>query len=126
MPDPEVVAITKSLAKQYGIRRRSQIADEEITERLLYPLINEGLRILEEGIAYRPGDIDVALVNGYGFPDYRGGPMFLADQIGLDRIADRLAHYAKICGNEFGYWTSAPLLTRLAAAGQDLADWKPN
>lgn len=125
VPDPEVVAITEALAKQHGIRRRSQIADEETIERLLYPVINEGVRILDEGIAYRPGDIDVVWVAGYGFPDYRGGPMFMADQIGFGRIADRLAHYAKICGNEFGYWTTAPLLTRLAASGQYLVGWKP-
>jgi 3-hydroxyacyl-CoA dehydrogenase len=124
VPDPEVVAITAALAKEYGIPRRSRIGDEEIRERLLYPLINEGVRILDEGIAFRPGDIAVAWVAGYGFPDCRGGPMFMADQIGLGRIADRLAHYARICGNEFGYWTAAPLLARLAASGQDLAGSK--
>jgi 3-hydroxyacyl-CoA dehydrogenase len=96
VPDPEVVAITEALAKEYGIPRRSRIGDEEIRERLLYPSINEGVHILDEGIAYRPGDIDVVWVNGYGFPDYRGGPMFMVDQIGLGRIAHRLAHYANL------------------------------
>ena len=75
------------------------------------------MRILEEGIAYRPGDIDVVWVAGYGFPDHRGGPMFMADEIGLRKIADRLAHYAKTRGNPFGYWTPATLLTKLADAG---------
>ncbi len=122
--DPKLAVIAESLAQEHRIQRRGHIEDEEIVERLLYPLMNEGVRILEEGIAYRPGDIDVVWVAGYGFPDHRGGPMFMADQIGLRKIADRLAHYARTRGNAFGYWTPAPLLTKLAAADQRLADWK--
>jgi 3-hydroxyacyl-CoA dehydrogenase len=124
VPDPAVTALAAELAADHGIVRRSAIADEEIVERLLYPLMNEGVRILEEGIAYRPGDIDVVWVAGYGFPDHRGGPMFMADEIGLPRILERLRHYAEARGNAFGYWTPAPLLERLVRSGRRLSDWK--
>jgi 3-hydroxyacyl-CoA dehydrogenase len=107
VPDPEVARIARELADKHGIVRRNDISREEITERLLYPLFNEGLKILEEGIAYRPGDIDVVWVAGYGFPDFRGGPMWMAQEIGLDVIAARMAHYATLRGNAFGYWTPA-------------------
>ena len=123
LPDPALTRIAAALAQQHGITRRAAISDEEIVERLLYPLINEGLKILGEGIAYRPGDIDVVWVAGYGFPDHRGGPMFMADRIGLAKIAERLAHHAAQRGNRFGYWTPAPLLTELVAAGRPLAGW---
>jgi 3-hydroxyacyl-CoA dehydrogenase len=125
LPDPELTSIARELAAQHGIARRASIDDEEIVERLLYPLINEGVKILDEGIAYRPGDIDVVWVAGYGFPGQRGGPMWMADEIGLKRIAARLADYAQARGNAHGYWTASPLLERLAAAGTRLADWAP-
>jgi 3-hydroxyacyl-CoA dehydrogenase len=125
LPDPELSAIARSLGDAHGIPRRSDITEQEVVERLLYPLINEGIKILDEGIAYRPGDIDVVWVAGYGFPDHRGGPMHLADHLGLPTIADRLAHYAQVRGNRFGYWTPSPLLTRLAASKQNLAGWTP-
>jgi 3-hydroxyacyl-CoA dehydrogenase len=121
LPDPELSAIARSLGEAHRITKRDDITDQEIVERLLYPLINEGMKILDEGIAYRPGDIDVIWVAGYGFPDHRGGPMFMGDQIGLATIADRLAHYAKVRGNSFGYWTPSRLLTRLVSSGQTLA-----
>jgi 3-hydroxyacyl-CoA dehydrogenase len=123
--DPELAQIARAMGEAHGIACRSDISAQEIVERLMYPLINEGIRILDEGIAYRPGDIDVVWVAGYGFPDHRGGPMFMADQIGLATIAERLAHYAKTRGNDFGYWTPSPLLTRLATSGGTLAGWKP-
>ncbi|HXD28079.1 MAG TPA: 3-hydroxyacyl-CoA dehydrogenase family protein, partial [Arthrobacter sp.] len=72
----------------------------EILERLLYPMVNEGARILAEGIAERPGDIDVIWVKGYNWPAYRGGPMFHADQVGRARVAERLARYAEATGDE--------------------------
>ncbi len=122
--DPAVTDIAKALAAEHGIVRRSDIGKDEIVERLLYPLINEGVKILEEGIAYRPGDIDIVWTAGYGFPDYRGGPMWMADTIGLRTIAERLAHYARVRGDRFGYWTPAKLLTDLAARGATLAGWK--
>ena len=116
MPDPEVTAIAKALANQHGIVRRNNIAQEEITERLLYPLVNEGWKILDEGIAYRPGDIDVVWIAGYGFPDFRGGPMWMADTIGLQTIADRMTHYATTHGDSYGYWKLARLPGKQAIA----------
>ncbi|MEI7784646.1 MAG: 3-hydroxyacyl-CoA dehydrogenase NAD-binding domain-containing protein [Betaproteobacteria bacterium] len=123
-PNPAVDALACELAQTHGIVRRNDIGREEITERLLYPLINEGARILEEGIAYRPADIDVVWTCGYGFPDHVGGPIFMADQIGLPRIAQRLAHYAQTRGNAYGYWSMSPLLQSLAEQGRRLSDWK--
>ncbi len=122
--DPALTALAAEIATKHGVARRDDIPQQEIVERLLYPLINEGLRILEEGIAYRPGDIDVVWAAGYGFPDFRGGPMFWADDIGLATIATRLAHYAAVRGNDFGYWTPAPLLQRLVNQGRRLSDWR--
>ncbi|MDM0018231.1 3-hydroxyacyl-CoA dehydrogenase NAD-binding domain-containing protein [Variovorax saccharolyticus] len=122
--DPETARIAAELAAQHGIARRDDIPPQEIVERLLYPLINEGARILEEGIAYRPGDIDMVWVAGYGFPDHRGGPIHMADAIGLPQIAARLAHYAKTRGNPHGYWSISPLLASLAGQGKRLSDWQ--
>ncbi|HEY9238348.1 MAG TPA: 3-hydroxyacyl-CoA dehydrogenase NAD-binding domain-containing protein, partial [Burkholderiaceae bacterium] len=116
-PDPALRAIAATLAEEHGIARRSDIGRVEIVERLLYPLINEGLKILDEGIAYRPGDIDVVWVAGYGFPDFRGGPLWMAKDIGLDTIAQRLAHYAAMRGDAHGYWTPARLLSASGAGG---------
>lgn len=124
LPNPAVDSLAYELAQTHGIVRRNDISREEITERLLYPLINEGARILEEGIAYRPGDIDVVWTCGYGFPDHVGGPIFMADAIGLPRIVQRLAHYAQTRGNAYGYWTISPLLQSLADQSQRLSDWK--
>jgi 3-hydroxyacyl-CoA dehydrogenase len=93
-PDPEVEAIIAAASKKGGISRRT-IDKKEIVERLIFPMINEGAQILKEGIAQRPSDIDVIWVYGYGWPVWRGGPMFYADQIGLPYIRDRLAEYAK-------------------------------
>jgi 3-hydroxyacyl-CoA dehydrogenase len=122
--DPETARICADLAKEHGITRRTDITVQEIVERCLYPLINEGARILEEGIAARGGDIDTVWVNGYGFPAYRGGPLFMADQIGLWKIVARLGHYATQRGNRFDYWTCSPLLADLAESGTSLAGWR--
>ncbi|WP_394777883.1 3-hydroxyacyl-CoA dehydrogenase NAD-binding domain-containing protein [Undibacterium sp.] len=121
--DPEVGNICTDLAARFGIRRRDDISDEEIIERCLFPLMNEGAKILEEGISYRPGDIDLVWVNGYGFPDYRGGPMHMADQTGLDKIVQRLQHYAQLRGNGHGYWDVAKLLADMAGKGQKFDEW---
>jgi len=122
--DPEVDRVCAELAQQHGIRRRAdEVTDQEIIERCVYPLINEGVKILEEGIAYRPGDIDLVWINGYGFPDFRGGPMHMADAIGLAHIAERLDHYARERGDAHGYWTRAALLTDMIAQGRKFADW---
>jgi 3-hydroxyacyl-CoA dehydrogenase len=124
LPNPTVEVLAQELAQAHGIVRRKDISRAEITERLLYPLINEGVQILEEGIAYRPGDIDVVWAFGYGFPDHVGGPIFMADAIGLPQIVQRLAHYANTRGNAYGYWNVSPLLQSLADQGQRLSDWK--
>ncbi len=113
--DPEVESLILVTSREMGIERRP-ISKEEIVERMVYPMINEGARILEEGIAMRPGDIDVVWVYGYGWPVAKGGPMYYADQVGLGEIAGRLSHYAERLGDES--LTPAPLLTRLAAEGK--------
>ncbi|VTU33578.1 Fatty acid oxidation complex subunit alpha [Variovorax sp. SRS16] len=120
--DPETAKIARAMADAHGIAQRGEIARQEIVERLLYPLINEGFRILEEGMAYRPGDIDIVWTAGYGFPDHQGGPMFMADAIGLPKIVERMAHYAATRGNAFGYWAVSPLLASCAARDRRVSD----
>jgi len=120
-PDPEVEQIILEASRRAGLTRRA-VAEEEIVERMIYPMINEGARILEEGIAYRPSDIDVTWVYGYGWPVWRGGPMFFADQVGLAHIRDRLAFYAQRSGDPT--LKPAPLLDQLAAKGQGFASLK--
>lgn len=110
-PDPEVIEIARELAARQGIERR-EISKEEILDRTLFGLVNEGARILEEGIALRAVDIDIIYLTGYGFPAYRGGPMFYAGQLGLDKVLARV--------KEFG-WEPAPLLVKLAAEGKTFA-----
>jgi len=121
LPNDDTHALAEALAARHGIARRSDIGDEEIVERLIYSMINEGARILEEGIAYRGSDIDVVWTAGYGFPDHRGGPMCLADQRGLAHIVERLRHYGEVRGNAHGYWTISPLLAQRAAEGGRLS-----
>jgi 3-hydroxyacyl-CoA dehydrogenase len=113
-PDPDVERLILATSERLGVTRRV-IDPEEILERMVYPMINEGARILEEGIAMRPGDIDVVWVYGYGWPVWRGGPMFYADQVGLAAIAERLKVYAARIGDDS--LAPAPLLARLAAQG---------
>ncbi len=122
VPDPEVQALIQREADRLGIEQR-KLGDEEILTRCIYPLINEGARILEERIAQRAGDIDVVWINGYGFPPYRGGPMHYADQVGLDKIHRRICEFRDTLGNGFGYWNPAPLLERLAHGGGRFADF---
>ncbi len=123
LDNPQTQAICAALATQHGISRRSDIGEQEIMERLIFSMVNEGARILEEGIAYRGSDIDVVWTAGYGFPDHKGGPMFLADEIGLKHVVERLDHYAASRGNPFGYWSVSPLLRRLASEGQRLSQY---
>jgi 3-hydroxyacyl-CoA dehydrogenase len=112
-PDPEVLALIEQLAVANGIRRRS-LTNEEIIERTIYALINEGARVLEEGYALRAADVDVIYTNGYGFPAWRGGPMFYADRVGLRKIYDRVSAFHRELGQR---WAPAPLLERLAKTG---------
>jgi 3-hydroxyacyl-CoA dehydrogenase len=118
IPDPEVDEIVVAVSKKLG-RTRKKFSAQEIVERLVFPMINEGARILDEGIAARASDIDVIWVYGYGFPVYRGGPMFYADQIGLAEVRDKLKTFAQEAGDPT--LEPAPLLTKLAAAGQGFA-----
>jgi 3-hydroxyacyl-CoA dehydrogenase len=120
IPDPEVEALVAASAKAQGLTRRA-VGDEEILARCLYPLVNEGARILEEGIALRPSDIDVIYLHGYGFPRYRGGPMFWADTLGLKRVYEEIAAYHRAHGR---HWQPAPLLRTLAEQGQSFRDFK--
>jgi 3-hydroxyacyl-CoA dehydrogenase len=115
IPDPEVEKIIVDVATEQGITRR-HVTDEEILQRLLYPMVNEGAKILDEKIAIRASDIDVIWVYGYGWPVYRGGPMFWADQIGLRSVRDTMLAFQKATGDAF--WTPAPLLARLADEGK--------
>ncbi|KRE09988.1 3-hydroxyacyl-CoA dehydrogenase [Bosea sp. Root381] len=119
--DPEVEALIGRISQEQGVTRRS-FTTEEILSRLLDPMVNEGARILEEGIAARPGDIDVIWLNGYNWPAWRGGPMHWADTVGLDVIARRLEAQAAETGDRS--LEPAPLLRKLAAEGKGFADLK--
>ncbi|MBR0989475.1 enoyl-CoA hydratase/isomerase family protein [Bradyrhizobium japonicum] len=118
LPDPEVEKLIDETLLRLG-RKKRVVSDDEILERMMYPMINEGAKILEEGIAARPSDIDVVWLYGYGWPIYRGGPMFWADSVGLKHIADRLAFYAKETNDPS--LEPAPLLKKLAAEGKTFA-----
>ena len=120
LDDPEVEAMIKKEAAALGVEQR-EISDDEILARCLYPLINEGARILEEGIAQRASDIDVVYVFGYAFPVAKGGPMFYADQVGLKNVYDKICEFRDRYGDD--YWAPAPLLEKLAAEGSTFAEW---
>jgi 3-hydroxyacyl-CoA dehydrogenase len=123
IPDPKVTAIIEGYRRQKGITPR-KVSSEEIVERCIYALINEGARIIEDGIAQRSSDIDLVYLNGYGFPAYRGGPMFFADQTGLHQVVRALKSIAAQPGSDVGAWTPAPLLARLAQQGQTFSGFK--
>lgn len=117
IPDPEIEALIEQTAKEIGVARRT-ITRDEIIERCLYSMINEGAKILEEGRAARASDIDTIYMTGYGFPAYRGGPMWYADTVGLDKVAARVKEFHREHGE---LWAPAPLLERLAAEGKTFA-----
>jgi 3-hydroxyacyl-CoA dehydrogenase len=119
--DPEAIAILRARARQLGIPQRTH-TDQEILDRCLYPMLNEGFRILEEGVVQRASDIDVVWTSGYGFPRYRGGPMCYAESLGLGKLLDGIQHFAK----EFGpmHWEPAPLLVELVRSGRSIAQWE--
>jgi 3-hydroxyacyl-CoA dehydrogenase len=113
--DPDVAVLIEKVAKEAGIPRRTITADE-IVERTIYALVNEGAKILEEGIALRAVDIDVVYLTGYGFPVWRGGPMFYADTIGLKNVLAKIEEFERKHGPDL--WAPAPLLKRLAESGK--------
>jgi 3-hydroxyacyl-CoA dehydrogenase len=118
IPDPEIEQLIVSISEEQGLTRR-KVTDQEILERCMYALVNEGAKILEEGLALRASDIDVIWMNGYGFPRYRGGPMFWADLVGVKTIYDVMSRLHA----EHGEWLEpAPLLKRLADEGKKFGD----
>ena len=117
-PDPEVESLIEKCAAEAGIKQRS-IGPEEIVERTLYALVNEGAQILEEGIALRSVDIDIIYINGYGFPPQRGGPMFYADTVGIDKVYERICQFEREQGF---WWKPSSLLERLAKEGKSFAE----
>jgi len=120
IPDPEADAIIETYRKEIGVKPR-KIDDAEIIERLIYALVNEAAYILEEGIALRASDIDMVYLTGYGFPAYRGGPMFTASSAGLDKVVAAIKRFQK--GYQGEVWKLAPLLEKLAADGKTFSDY---
>jgi len=118
MPDDEVFSLIREEANRAGIPQR-MFTDEEIVERTLYGMINEGARILEEGLVERASAIDVIYLNGYGFPAWRGGPMFYADTVGINKILERVIRFH---GEHGDRWQPAALLVRLAETGKTFSE----
>ena len=118
IPDPKIEELIKKYCEERQIQRRP-IEKQEIVERCMYALVNEGAKILEEGIALRASDIDVIYANGYGFPRYRAGPMLYADMVGLDKVYKTVCSYHERFGEA---WEPAPLLKRLAEEGKSFSD----
>ena len=117
-PDPEVEEMILAFGERQGIARR-EVSDQEILERCLYPMVNEGAKVLAEGIAIRGSDVDVVWINGYGWPMYTGGPMFWADNIGLPEVSERIRHYSSTLGGD--HWEISPLIETLAYDGGTLS-----
>jgi len=118
-PNTDVDNMIVRHSRELGVVRRD-IGDVEIVERLVYALVNEGARVLEEKIAQRASDIDLVYLNGYGFPQWRGGPLFYADTVGLGEVVSAMRRYGR--GMNPSPWTPAPLLESLAAAGRTFGD----
>jgi 3-hydroxyacyl-CoA dehydrogenase len=121
LPDPKVDKLIADYRKERGVATR-KIAADEIVERCIYALVNEGARILEEGIALRASDIDLVYLTGYGFPVWRGGPMFYADTVGLYSVVRSMARFAALPGADAAFWQPAPKLAALAAANRKFND----
>jgi 3-hydroxyacyl-CoA dehydrogenase len=115
--DPEVEQLIDAYRSEMGITPR-EIADEEIVQRCIFALVNEGARILAEGIAQRSSDIDVVYLTGYGFPAWRGGPMFYAESVGLPTVVEAMRRFAALPGADAAFWQPAPLLAQCAASGR--------
>ncbi|MGQ0654203.1 MAG: 3-hydroxyacyl-CoA dehydrogenase family protein, partial [Betaproteobacteria bacterium] len=119
IPDAEVDSMLEAYRKEMGYKTRP-ISDDEIIERCMYALANEGAHILEEGIALRASDIDMVYLTGYGFPPYRGGPMFYADTVGLQNVLNSIQKFQQ--GYMGDQWKPAPLLVKLAKEGRRFND----
>jgi 3-hydroxyacyl-CoA dehydrogenase len=119
-PNPETEALIRKLAAERQIKQRDDISNDEIVERCILPLINIGAQLLEEGVAYRPVDIDVVWTAGYGFPRHLGGPMFYADTLGVKHVMARIEHYRARLGH---YWTPSNLLAKLAREGGSFEEY---
>jgi 3-hydroxyacyl-CoA dehydrogenase len=119
--DPEVATIIEQFRAERGFKAR-KVTDSEIIERCVYALVNEGAHIVEEGIAQRSSDVDIVYLNGYGFPAFRGGPMFYADQVGLAELVRALRRLGKDPARDPAAWVPAPLLVRLAEQGGTLSE----
>ena len=117
IPDPEIEKLIVDYSAEKGVMRRS-ISDAEIVERCIYAMVNEAAYIIEEGIAMRAVDVDMVYMTGYGFPMYRGGPMFYADSVGLKIVVARMAEFANHPHGDAAFWKPAPLLAKLAAEGK--------
>jgi 3-hydroxyacyl-CoA dehydrogenase len=120
IPDPEVAELVRQWSAEAGIPQR-QISKEEILDRCIYGLVNEGAQILEEGYALRSVDIDIVYTTGYGFPAYRGGPMWYADTVGLKKVYDRVCEFERQHGE---LWKPAPLLKKLAETGKTFSEYQ--
>jgi 3-hydroxyacyl-CoA dehydrogenase len=119
IPDPEVADLVRKWAAEAGVPQR-KISNEEIVDRCIYALVNEGARVLEEGFALRAVDIDIIYLNGYGFPAYRGGPMWYADTVGLKKVYGRICEFYQRHGE---LWEPAPLLKQFAEQGKTFAEF---
>ena len=117
IPDPAITELVTNYSKELNVTRR-RVSDDEIVHRCVYALVNEGAKILDEGIAMRASDIDMVYLTGYGFPLFRGGPMFYADTQGLANVVATMKKFAANPHGEPSFWTPAPLLARLAAEGK--------
>jgi 3-hydroxyacyl-CoA dehydrogenase len=120
IPSPLVNKMIEDHRKELGITPR-KISDEEIVQRLVFALVNEGARILEDGIASRAGDIDMVYLTGYGFPMHRGGPMMYADQVGLFNVVQAMKRFQQNPRDDAAFWEPAPLLAKLAAEGKSFS-----
>jgi 3-hydroxyacyl-CoA dehydrogenase len=119
-PSPVTEKIVRDFMAKAGKTPR-EVSKDEILERCVYAMINEGAKILEEGVAIRPSDIDIVWINGYGWPVYRGGPMFYADTVGVATVVAKLKEYGPKLGPQFAI---SPLLERMAAEGKRFQDMK--
>jgi 3-hydroxyacyl-CoA dehydrogenase len=117
LPDPEIDALIDAYRTEIGIAPRA-ISDEEIVQRCVYALVNEGARILEEGIALRASDLDVVYLTGYGFPIRTGGPMFYAQTVGLEDVVATMQRFGRNPNADAAFWQPAPLLLEAAKSGR--------